>query len=89
MIQRNMNDLAEGNRQTTNIHLIKCHGSSNSYEKASLDVIQRRIEMMGWKNAASVVTGDRKNKADVKSISWFEDSIEGIGEEGTFEDQVN
>ncbi|KAG4187467.1 hypothetical protein ERO13_A08G099868v2 [Gossypium hirsutum] len=36
-----------------------------------LDVIRRRMQMVGWKDAASVVTGDGKNKAPLNIMVWL------------------
>ena len=49
-----------------------------------LDVIRRRMQMVGWKDAASVVTGDGKNKAQLEyngMIDTFRKTVryEGFG----------
>ncbi|KAB2017128.1 hypothetical protein ES319_D08G140200v1 [Gossypium barbadense] len=49
-----------------------------------LDVIRRRMQMVGWKDAASVVTGDGKNKAPIEyngMVDTFRKTVryEGFG----------
>ncbi|MBA0795427.1 hypothetical protein Gohar_006291, partial [Gossypium harknessii] len=47
-----------------------------------LDVIRRRMQMVGWKDAASVVTGDGRNKAPLEYTGMIDAFRKTVRHEG-------
>ena len=47
-----------------------------------LDVIRRRMQMVGWKNAASVVTGDGRSKAPLEYTGMVDAFRKTVRHEG-------
>lgn len=47
-----------------------------------LDVIRRRMQMVGWKDAASVVTGDGKSKAPLEYTGMIDAFRKTVRHEG-------
>lgn len=47
-----------------------------------LDVIRRRMQMVGWKDAASVVTGDGKSKAPLEYTGMVDAFRKTVRHEG-------
>ncbi|MBA0802360.1 hypothetical protein Gohar_012663, partial [Gossypium harknessii] len=47
-----------------------------------LDVIRRRMQMVGWKDAASVVSGDGRNKASLEYTGMIDAFRKTVRHEG-------